>query len=96
MEILRRDALEQGMSDIYAGMSSGLRVFIERDVLARLAGESEPKLYTMTLNTETDFFRQIKTGSSVIPANKLYLEQFEYVDPDDLYLSQETPHSIYE
>ncbi|KAL3893877.1 MAG: hypothetical protein SGCHY_005590, partial [Lobulomycetales sp.] len=77
MEILRRDALEQGMSDIYAGMSSGLRVFIERDVLARLAGESEPKLYTMTLNTETDFFRQIKTGSSVIPANKLYLEQFE-------------------
>jgi NDP-sugar pyrophosphorylase family protein len=78
MKLIGSSIESLNLAAIENGVESNPRVFIESDVLARLADDAMP-LYTMTLDTTTDFWRQIKTGSSVLPANKLYLSHFQYV-----------------
>lgn len=69
MERARQRAIEQGLV--------AEKVRLEQDVLAYLASRWE--LHCLVLDPEVDFWRQIKTGSSVIPANKLYLTYFQQV-----------------
>ena len=60
------------------GLDTGLslspptdRVRLEQDVLAPLAGTR--KLHVFEAKAPTDFFMQIKTAESALPANRLYL-----------------------
>ncbi|KAJ3173364.1 Proteasome subunit alpha type-2 [Geranomyces variabilis] len=57
-------------------------IVLEKDVLAKLA--STKKLYAHVCTPGRDFWMQIKTGSSVIPANRLYLQHFLHVAPRKL------------
>ncbi|CAG8438440.1 2073_t:CDS:2 [Rhizophagus irregularis] len=57
---------------------------LEQDLLRSLA-ESK-KLYVYVT---TDFWRQIKTASSAVPANALYLEQYLKTNPDRLLKNEQ-------
>ncbi|KAJ3187831.1 Proteasome subunit alpha type-2 [Gaertneriomyces sp. JEL0708] len=50
------------------------RIQLEQDVLSLLT--STKKLFTHVCHPVKDFWMQIKTGSSCIPANRLYLQHF--------------------
>lgn len=52
------------------------KIGLERDILANLAGTG--KMFVFESN---DFWQQLNTPSSVIPANKGYLEVYSKNDP---------------
>ncbi|KAI8807102.1 nucleotide-diphospho-sugar transferase [Cladochytrium replicatum] len=59
--------------------SSDERIRLEQDVLTLLTNSQ--KLFAYVCNPQKDFWMQIKTGSSTIPANKLYLQHFRLTAP---------------
>ena len=54
------------------------KIQLEKDILCTLIAEKT--LYSYVCGAD-DFWKQIKTGSSVIPANRLYLQHFRSVAP---------------
>ncbi|KAJ3417189.1 hypothetical protein HDV05_006395 [Chytridiales sp. JEL 0842] len=66
------------------GSSTDERIRLEQDVLSLLAAEK--KLYCYVGDPATDFWMQIKTGSSTIPANRQYLQYFKKKEPRRLSL----------
>ncbi|KAI8819210.1 nucleotide-diphospho-sugar transferase [Fimicolochytrium jonesii] len=58
------------------------KFMLEQDVLILLT--SAKKLYTHICHPTKDFWMQIKTGSSVIPANRMYLQHFLHAAPRKL------------
>ncbi|KAI9105742.1 nucleotide-diphospho-sugar transferase [Phlyctochytrium arcticum] len=73
--------LEQGVdeSTVRGGAE---RIQLESDCLNLLT--SAKKLYAYVCEPGKDFWMQIKTGSSVIPANRLYLQHFLHTAPRKL------------
>ncbi|KAJ1538497.1 hypothetical protein HK096_001524 [Nowakowskiella sp. JEL0078] len=59
--------------------TSDERIRLEQDVLTQLIGDK--KLYAYVCNPQKDFWMQVKTGSSTIPANKAYLQHFRVNAP---------------
>lgn len=53
------------------------KIGLEKNVLTFLAAQQN--LNTLILDPLVDFWRQIKTGSSVIPANQVYLQNYKYI-----------------
>ncbi|KAI8613947.1 nucleotide-diphospho-sugar transferase [Chytriomyces sp. MP71] len=98
IESARAKALEDGVYDVTpvsdsrpSLLSSGAeeRIRLEYDVLSTLA--TRKKLYCYVGVHGRDFWMQLKTGSSTIPANRLYLQHFKVNQPRRL--SQLTPVS---
>ncbi|KAI8911391.1 nucleotide-diphospho-sugar transferase [Powellomyces hirtus] len=85
-----RDAIQERQSrlmDEGEGETDDLRggaerFQLEQDVLSRLT--SAKKLYAHICTAGKDFWMQIKTGSSVIPANRMYLQHFLHAAPRKL------------
>ncbi|KAJ3020281.1 Proteasome subunit alpha type-2 [Thoreauomyces humboldtii] len=65
------------------------RIQLEQDVLSLLT--SAKKLYAHVCVPGKDFWMQIKTGSSVIPANRLYLQHFLVSAPRKLSMNASRP-----
>ncbi|KAJ3292961.1 hypothetical protein HK104_004886 [Borealophlyctis nickersoniae] len=55
--------------------ASSEKVALEQDVLSLLTADK--KLYAYVCHPTKDFWMQIKTGSSAIPANRMYLQHFK-------------------
>ncbi|TPX37006.1 hypothetical protein SmJEL517_g00785 [Synchytrium microbalum] len=74
--------------------SKGLdeRIRLEQDVLAPLAGQG--KLFAYIGSAPDDFWMQIKTGSSAIPANKAYLQHFRSHQPRRLSTSTRSSAAV--
>ncbi|KND00908.1 uncharacterized protein SPPG_04008 [Spizellomyces punctatus DAOM BR117] len=72
---------EQGIDDSTIRGGSE-RIQLEQEVLSLLT--SAKKLYAYVCVPGKDFWMQIKTGSSVIPANRLYLQHFFHTAPRKL------------
>ncbi|KAJ3180329.1 Proteasome subunit alpha type-2, partial [Irineochytrium annulatum] len=98
----RAKALEDGFVDddnvmdsrpslaIGSGFSnSEVRIRLEQDVLSLLA--SENKLFCYVGRPGRDFWMQLKTGSSTIPANRLYLQHFKLTQPRRLSIIAPSP-----
>ncbi|KAJ3398565.1 Proteasome subunit alpha type-2 [Chytriomyces hyalinus] len=88
IESARAKALEDGVYDVApisdsrpSLLSSGTeeRIRLEHDVLSSLA--TRKKLYCYVGVQGRDFWMQLKTGSSTIPANRLYLQHFKVNQP---------------
>ncbi|RKO93050.1 nucleotide-diphospho-sugar transferase, partial [Blyttiomyces helicus] len=77
IEKRRADLLESG--DDAVRSASDEKVALEQDVLSLLA--SEMKLFAYVCDPKRDFWMQIKTGSSAIPANRKYLQHFVRAAP---------------
>lgn len=85
----RAKSLEDGVYDSPANDSrpnlltlssaSNDRIRLEQDVLSLIAAEK--KLFCYLGSALKDFWMQIKTGSSTIPANKKYLQHFKSNHP---------------
>ncbi|KAJ3316769.1 hypothetical protein HDU76_001561, partial [Blyttiomyces sp. JEL0837] len=96
----RAKAIEEGvydepMSDSRPSLLSSPneeRIRLEQDVLSLLAAEK--KLYSYVGVPGKDFWMQIKTGSSTIPANRLYLQHFKSNHPRRLSLVSNPPPSV--
>ncbi|KAI9343911.1 nucleotide-diphospho-sugar transferase [Zopfochytrium polystomum] len=71
--------------------SSDERIRLEEDVLSLLAADK--KLYCYIGVPRKDFWMQIKTGSSTIPANRMYMQHFKSNHPRRLS-SVPTPLSV--
>ncbi|KAJ3227751.1 Proteasome subunit alpha type-2 [Clydaea vesicula] len=69
IEEKRLKAVENGQE------SKEEKVRLEQDIVSYLGTQGQ--LITFTINPDTDFWNQIKTGSSVIPANRSYLQRFK-------------------
>lgn len=69
--------LEQGYEE--SGRGGSDRMQLEQDILSLLT--SAKKLYAYVCVPGKDFWMQIKTGSSLIPANRLYLQHFLHSAP---------------
>lgn len=68
------------------------RIRLEQDVIAPLAQEPEHRLFVYETR---DFWRQIKTAGSSVPANGLYLKQaMEAGDPSVLRTSRDGPEIL--
>ena len=67
-------AIEAGEEEETSRGSNSEKVALEQDVLSLLTADK--KLYAYVCHPARDFWMQIKTGSSAIPANKLYLQWF--------------------
>ncbi|KAJ3216976.1 Proteasome subunit alpha type-2 [Dinochytrium kinnereticum] len=84
---LRAKALEDGVYDTDSIedsrpsllSTSEVRIRLEQDVLSLLT--EEKKLYCYVGIPKKDFWMQLKTGSSTIPANRLYLQHFKATQP---------------
>ncbi|KAJ3103804.1 Proteasome subunit alpha type-2 [Physocladia obscura] len=85
---LRAKALEDGVYDSTSVADSRPslltsnqeeRIRLEHDVLSLLAASK--KLYCYVGVPGRDFWMQLKTGSSTIPANRLYLQHFKVTAP---------------
>lgn len=85
---LRAKALEDGVYDEGSASDSRPsllnsnheeRIRLEHDVLSLLAAGK--KLYCYVGLPGKDFWMQLKTGSSAIPANRLYLQHFKITAP---------------
>ncbi|KAJ3346987.1 Proteasome subunit alpha type-2 [Entophlyctis luteolus] len=93
---LRARALEDGVYDdtgVTDSRPSLLnsfeeRIRLEHDVLSLLA--TSMKLYCFVGNPGKDFWMQLKTGSSTIPANRLYLQHFKVTAPRRLSYASPT------
>ncbi|TPX39463.1 hypothetical protein SeMB42_g00258 [Synchytrium endobioticum] len=79
-----RISLSASTSSLSALASKSLdgRIRLEQDVLAPLAGSG--KLFAYVGATDHDFWMQIKTGSSAIPANRMYLHHYKSLLPQRL------------
>ncbi|KAJ3114784.1 Proteasome subunit alpha type-2 [Phlyctochytrium bullatum] len=71
------DALEDSRPSLLS--TSEIRIRLEQDVLSLLT--EEKKLYCYVGIPGKDFWMQLKTGSSTIPANRLYLQHFKVTQP---------------
>ncbi|KAJ3107145.1 Proteasome subunit alpha type-2 [Phlyctochytrium planicorne] len=84
---LRAKALEDGVFDTESMedsrpsllTTSEVRIRLEQDVLSLLTEEG--KLFCYVGVPNKDFWMQLKTGSSTIPANRLYLQHFKNTQP---------------
>lgn len=72
--------------------SNSEKVALEQDVLSMLTADQ--KLYSYICHPTKDFWMQIKTGSSVIPANRQYLQWFAQHVPRRLSTAPRTPVSM--
>ncbi|KAI9208091.1 nucleotide-diphospho-sugar transferase [Polychytrium aggregatum] len=78
----REREIEEGISS----RTPDERIRLEQDVLNFLAGEG--KLFAHIIDTSVNFWMQIKTGSSLIPANREYLQHFRQSNPKRLSTGQ--------
>ncbi|KAJ3035165.1 hypothetical protein HDV00_004287 [Rhizophlyctis rosea] len=67
-------AVEAGEEEEASRTNNSEKVALESDVLSLLTADK--KLYAYVCRPDRDFWMQMKTGSSAIPANRLYLQWF--------------------